>query len=539
MARVEEAKFGWRREAPLARAAVRLAFAWHNPGASFIAAAAAAAPFAIAAAISPALLTLRPTAEMLAPIAEARAVAEGAKSLAAAADPLMTLSLIAADMLADTPGRIHLAAKAIAAATLAVMFASLGAVRFPLALNAVLAAGLAGVLAAPYSGGGDLALGALFVAATALLASPAEGRLRLAVQEGVLAATLIFALWLSHPAAWIAGVIVLCVSPFLSERAGLARYAVTLGGFLVLIAAAESVAPGLAHARADRVAGLFAGAAALKFGVVASGGAVSAVAVVAAAAVFGGAAHARASFAGGLVWLCATALGAALGVDAALMFVLAASLAAFSVASPFYDGLFEAHDRATVAASGLVATLTFFAAATLGLGAAGNLELQARVAAAAPSDLRAAFALAQPQGPQVARWIEEGRFSTPEARAFFALSPADQSEAFLSAARAARAFADKGLDVAILTAADAGCVLVRTRNCHADGLSAAGAAEIVFVPRLDLDPETAAARGRSEAMLYSEFRLAAETPFWDIWVKRGAKVPAQLLVALEHASPAR
>ena len=82
--------------------------------------------------------------------------------------------------------------------------------------------------------------------------------------------------------------------------------------------------------------------------------------------------------------------------------------------------------------------------------------------------------------------------------------------------------------IPITSLTDTACVLVDTRGCHKDGLSAARAAQIVFAPRLDLDPSTAAARGQSEALLYTEFRLVEETPFWDVWVRRGAKLPAGL-----------
>jgi hypothetical protein len=527
--RAEEFEPAWRRPAPLARGAARAAFAWTAPRLSFGAAAAAALPFAAAAAFSPALLSLTPTADMIAPIATARAVAEGAQSLAATSNPLQTLLLIAADAFADTPGRVHLMAKVLAALVLCAAFAMLSAVRFPILLTAILTAALGGYVAGPYAGAGEWAIGAFFVVATALLAAPAEGHGRRARREGVVAGALLCALWLAHPVAWLAGFAALSATPFITERSGLMRYGAALVGFAVCISLCEWAAPGLTIARAEGVAALFQKGASFGFGGSAAAGlVVSTVVVILAAAIFGGGAHLRGWGAGAGLALCAALAGKSLGVDAAPLFVLAAAIAALSVSSPFYDGLFEAHDRASVAMSGTAAALTMFWAAAIVAQAGGAFALQQRVTAEAPADLRAAFALVQPQGPSVARWIEEGRFSTPEAREFFALSVADQSEAFLAAARDAKRFADKGLIVAILSASDTACVLVDTRGCHKDGLSAARAAQIVFAPRLDLDPSTAAARGQSEALLYTEFRLVDETPFWDIWVRRGANLPAGL-----------
>ena len=113
----------------------------------------------------------------------------------------------------------------------------------------------------------------------------------------------------------------------------------------------------------------------------------------------------------------------------------------------------------------------------------------------------------------------------------FPLAPVDQSAMLLEAASRARAIAKQGLEVAILTAADTACVLTDQHNCYADGPAAATAAAVVFVPRLDLGAATAAAKGRSEALLYTQFKLVESTPLWEIWVRRGASVPANLLPA--------
>ncbi|MBY0422940.1 MAG: hypothetical protein K2Q06_11600 [Parvularculaceae bacterium] len=522
-----DAEFAWRRPAPAARAAVTAVYGWRRPNAAVVAGLAGALPFALAAALSPALLSLSPTAEMLAPIAAARAVAEGAKPLAAAVEPLQTLLLAVGDLFADAPGRVHLIAKAAAAIALSLAFAAVASVRFPIVATLALAAALAGAVASPYAQNAELAMSLLFVVATIFLAAPAEGHGRRARREGALGAVLLFGLWLCHPVAWIGGVAALTATPFVSDRAGLQRYAAGLIGFLVIAAVVEAIAPGLALARADAVSALFTKgvSADLVAAPAFAGLAMSAAIVIAASAVFGGATHARGWLVGGALGSSALAIGGAIGADPALLLVLAAAIAALSVASPYYDGVFEAHDRASVAIAGTAAGLVLFWAAAIAWRSGGELELQSRVTAEAPADVRSAFALVQPRGAEIARWIEEGRFSTPEAREYFALSPADQAEAFLAAAKGARAVADKGLSVAILTASDAACVLVRSGACHSDGMAAASAAQVVFVPRLNLDPATNAARDRSEALLYTEFRLAAETPFWDVWVKRGSALP--------------
>ncbi|MGE0408309.1 MAG: hypothetical protein AB7P23_03495, partial [Amphiplicatus sp.] len=90
-----------------------------------------------------------------------------------------------------------------------------------------------------------------------------------------------------------------------------------------------------------------------------------------------------------------------------------------------------------------------------------------------------------------------------------------------------------GLDVAILTGADAACVIAEKRACEADGAKAADAADVVFAPRLDLDPATAAAKGRAEALLYTEFKLVDQTALWEIWVRRGATLPAELAASFK------
>ncbi|MCA8888071.1 MAG: hypothetical protein KDA46_04520, partial [Parvularculaceae bacterium] len=112
-----------------------------------------------------------------------------------------------------------------------------------------------------------------------------------------------------------------------------------------------------------------------------------------------------------------------------------------------------------------------------------------------------------------------------------ALAPVDQSAMLLEAASRARALSDEGVEVAILTGPDIACVIASNRDCAVDGPAAAGAANVVFVPRLDVDAGTAAAKGRSEALLYTQFKMVERTPLWEIWVRRGYALPASLPVS--------
>ena len=259
-----------------------------------------------------------------------------------------------------------------------------------------------------------------------------------------------------------------------------------------------------------------------------SGVAVSAVVVLMTAIIFGGREHRRG-------WISAFGLGVAalisariVGASAMPVFVMMAAIACFGVASPFYDGLFRNHDRASVSVALAAATLSLFWTCAIVVHSVGQFSLQYQAAKAAPENIRTELALVQPGGPTIARWVEEGRFSTPEAREFFALAPVDQSAMLLEAASRARELSAQGLDVAILTGGDTACVLAKRKLCHADGPAAATAANVVFVPRLDLDPATKEAKGRAEALLYTEFRLVDQTALWEVWVRRGSAAPASL-----------
>lgn len=521
-------EFAWRRPAPFARRAAMTVYSWQDPGWAFLFAVAASVPFVLAALLAPALLSLSPTVDMIAPIAEARAAQAGETAIANQSAPFYLFLLMAADRFADAPGRLHLIAKAFGAILIVYPLAYFSSSRLPVFQGVLMTAALAAFVASPFAGPSELALALFLVCAFCFVSGSADNAPGRARFEGLIAGAGLFILWLLHPVFSLAGFIALSACPFLSGRCGLLRYAATLVMFAALAAATEYFAPGMNVARASAATGILKietmlagrdGTAGL------SAGAVSAVAVLVASAIFGGREHVKgwAAAAG----LCLVAFAAAQIAEANAMpvFVMAAAIAVFSVASPFYDGLFRNHDRASVSIALTAALLTLFWTGVIAAHAAGQFSLQYRAATSAPDDIRAQLALVQPGGPTVARWIEEGRFSTPEAREFFALAPVDQSAMLLEAASRAKMIAAEGLDVAILTGADTACVLAERRRCHADGPAAAAVANVVFVPRLELDPATTAAKGRAEAMLYTEFKLVEQTAFWEIWIRRGAVMP--------------
>ncbi|MEZ5919716.1 MAG: hypothetical protein R3C60_00025 [Parvularculaceae bacterium] len=519
----------WRRPAPKARAAAMALYTWRDPGLSFVISMAAAFPFVIAALLAPALLSFAPTVDILAPIADARAMAAGSVSVVAKSSPFHLALLLAGDLFYDAPGRIHLAAKAFAAIIIVAPFAYFGSARFALAQTALMTAALAAFITAPFSGANEIGLAYFVALATALLAEPAdESRMR-GVIEGALAGAILFCLWLSNPLFALLGFLALSACPFLTGRSGLFRYGAALFVMVALVGISELLAPGLTAARATAASGALAGVAHARLGVGAwglAGVAASTAIVIFAAAVFGGAEHWK-GWAGAL-GLVILAVGAArvVGAQPQLVFALAAAIAAFSVASPFYDGVFRYHDRASVAIAGSAAALTLFWTAAVIVQAAGQVSLQYRTASSSSAaNIRAELGLVQPGGPTIAKWIEEGRFSTPEARDLFALAPIDQSAMLLEAADRARALTKEGFHVAILTQADTACVIADDRKCSADGRAAAEKAKIVFVPRIDFDAATAVIKGRSEALLYTEFRKVEETPLWEIWVRRGVNPP--------------
>ncbi len=517
----------WHAPAPAARAATMALYAWRDPRTSMLIALGAALPAVIAALIAPALLTVSQTADLLAPIAEARAMASGAAPVAAVSSPFYLSLLLAADFFFEAPGRIHLGAKAIAALLAALAFASVAAARVSAAQAAVLTACLAAFVAAPFSGPAEASLALLMAVTASFICAPADDISRRAAVEGALAGAILVALWMSDAVLALFGVIALSACPFLSGGRGLIRYGCALAMACGLVALGEALLPGVSAARALSVSQTLASAFsttghARVFDSAAL--AVGCVLVIFIGFVFGGREHRRnAGAAIGFVFI-AWAGARIAGADAAIVFVFAAGIAVFSTASPFYDGVFRAHDRASIAVSGAAGLL----ALTLGLAVIAQsteqFVRQARAAGAAPAAIREAFAIVQEPEPTLARWIDEGRFASAEARALFPLAPADQSAMLLAAGERMRAFGAEGLEVSILTRGDIACVIAGRRDCSTDGKAAAARAKIVLVPRFDLDAGGGAFRGKSEALLYTEFRRVEQTAQWDVWVRRGTNL---------------
>ncbi|MEL6359709.1 MAG: hypothetical protein AAFR21_01385 [Pseudomonadota bacterium] len=522
----------WRRPAPRARRLTMALYAWQEPGWVFLLAILAATPFVIAAGLSPALLSLSPTVDMIAPIADARAIAAGNIDVQAQNEPFFLFLLMAADVFADAPGRIHLIAKVLSTVMIVYPLAYFCAARFPVMQTVFLSGAVAAYVCAPFAAVQELALAIYLVLSIALVCAPADEARDRARFEGIICGGLLFALWTLSPIFFLAGVLALSACPFLTGRAGLDRYIAALGAGVVFAIAAEIMAPGLTVERANAASGVVtAGAQAFANGGSGwglAGVGVATTIIIFASAIFGGREHARGWAAGAVYLLASFAAARIAGAQTMPLFAVAAGMASLSVASPFYDGVFRNHDRASIAIAASAAVLTLFWTAAIGAHGVGQFVLQYKVAAEASEDMRTRLALVQPGGPTIARWIEEGRFSTPEARELFALAPIDQSTMLLEAAEKARSLADQGVEVAILTGADTACVIAEKRKCQADGRAAAGAANVVFVPRLDLDAKTAEVKGRSEALLYTDFKLTQRTAFWEVWVRRGITAPADL-----------
>jgi hypothetical protein len=519
----------WRRPAPRARAITMALYSWQEPSLVFILSMLAAAPFILAALFSPALLSFAPTIEVIGPIADARAIGSGASSIVTAPSPFYLSLLMAGDLFFDTPGQVHLAAKAFAAILIVSPLAYFASARFPAAQAILLSAGLAAFVAAPFAGPLEISLAFFAVLAVALISAPADERASRARFEGALSGLILFALWTSNPIFALLGFLALSACPFLTGRRGLDRYFLALSSAIGLALAVEVLAPGLNVARAEAATGALTGAGAAAasgsfWGL--AGVAASTAIILFASAVFGGRDHAKGWLAASIFLVISLVAVRIAGAQATPLFALAAAIAAFSVSSPFYDGVFRFHDRASVAVAGSVAALTLFWSAAIVAQSAGQFALQFKTAATARADVRAALGLVQPGGPTIARWIEEGRFSTPEARELFSLAPVDQSAILLEAADRARILTREGYDVAFLTAADTACVIADKRACNADGPSAAKGAKVVFVPRINFDEATAKAVGSSEALLYTEFKMVERTALWDVWVRRGVTLPA-------------
>lgn len=519
----------WRRPAPRARSVAMKLYAWREPALVLPLALAAAAPFVFAAATAPALLSLSPTADIIGPIAEARAILGGAVSPEASTTPLYSLFLMIGDQLTDTPGRIHLFARAMAALLIALSCAYIAIARFPAIVAVLFTAALAAHAASPFSGAEDLAFSIFLVTATSLISRPADETIARARIEGLIGGLGLACLWLSAPVFPFVGLATLALAPFIGGRHGLIRYLAAALIFCGFVAAVEMASPGFNISRLALAADMLGGPRTFGEGSLALGGvAAGTLVVILAAGVFGGLEHWRGWGVSAFLLFLALIAARLGGANPSPAFLLAAALAVFSVASPFYDGVFRDHDRASVSLALAAAGLALFWTGAEIAHNSRQLFLQAEAAKDAPANIRAELGVVQPGGPTIARWIEEGRFSTPEARELFALAPIDQSAMLLEAAARAKEFAKYGFDVAILTGSDSACVIAERRDCRADGAKAASLANIVFVPRIDLDPGTKAARDRAEALLFTEFKLAEQSALWEIWIRRGAQLPAEI-----------
>lgn len=520
----QKGRASWRAPAPAARRVASLAYSWRSPEHSVVAGVVAAAPFAALAFTAPALLSLSSPLDMISPIADARAATSGVASWADLEAPVYTALLSIGDRLADTAGRSHLIAKAIAACVIAAIAAFFASSRVSFVAGAVMSAALAAWVAAPLSGATEIA-GALFLCiALALLTASADRSSMRACLEGGVCSAGVVALWFLHPLFALVALAALSSCPFICRRLGLVRYFVTLAGMAVLCAAAEFLAPGVNGARAAMAsASLQKALGEGLFGVAAQidGAVLMAALALALTFVFGGAGYIRAWAPSiGLALLGGAAFVSA-GLDATPVFAMAAAAACFSIASPFYEALYRGGDRACVSVAAASAFLALVGFGAVIASSAHQFSLQARSVAAAPAEIRAAFGLATPGGPMIARWLEEGRFSAAEARTLFSLASVDQSAILLEGAARAREL-EAQTEVAILTGSDAACVIATARRCAADGPAAVGRSGVVLVPRLAFNPPSEAAKQRAEVILYTEFKLVEQSAFWDIWVRRGA-----------------
>ncbi|MEO0878075.1 MAG: hypothetical protein AAFY22_00035 [Pseudomonadota bacterium] len=559
--RVMAASPAGRRAAPRARALTKPLYQWSTFKAAMAASLIAVSPFLVAAFLAPALMTTAPAGDIIAPIARARAFADGALDLTLSPVPFQLLIFSLADMIAAAPGRIHLVAKAIVAALIALPLAFFAARRFSLPAAAAMTGVVAAGVLAPLAGAGAWTTGLLIAAATPMLTPPATGGARLAIGEGVLAGLLLFCLWLAAPVVWIAGLAALTAAPFLSGRAGPARYLAALMALLACAGAGELLAPGLAMARAEAGAALLTDGGAwgmLLSGIVtgqmisteigAADGLVASVGVVLfLAAVFGGSPAWR-SWAAALGFLVIAVV--AVGLAAAPFWPLllcAAVIATFSTGSPFYDGVFDRPQPATVAIAGAAGALTLFWCAAFAVDAGRQFARQAELAERAPRDTLSALALipVTPAAPLTITALDASAAGKSVAGnrfggnafggdGFNGARRGDPSAILLAAAREAERWSQTGADVAILANADIACVISAPRRCFESGAAAAHAAAIVVAPRVALDALDGTAgedlsvggHATAEALLYTHFKKVSQNQFWDIWVRRGHANPA-------------
>ena len=480
----------WRRSAPLARRVSTMLYGWRHPGWTFGIALLAASPFIVAAILSPALLSLFPALEMIGPISEARALAAGELPLSQITSPLYTLMLMLADIFVDAPGRVHLVANALSAMTVAIPAAFLLSSRLPIIQASALTTVLAAFVAAPFSNVHDYGLALLLVCCFVFMVPSADSALWRARIEGVWGGIALFGLWLVQPVFALAGFAALTASPFLSGGRGLVRYAFAIGLFVLVAILFEFFAPGVVLARAMSTSILFEslGANDMHFHIADFiAVAVAAAIILLSVMVFGGR-EARMAWVGPLA-IAAVALTTALlaHTSGAIVFIVVATLACFSIASPFYDGLFQQHDRASVTVALAAGALSLFWTLAAPVQIAGQFALQHRTIVEASPDIRAQFGLVQPGGATIAKWVENGQLPTSMVIDLLAQKGIDQSAVLLEAASEMQNYTAHGVDVAILTGVDAACLMaIDGRACKSDGLAAARDAAVVLVPRVSI-----------------------------------------------------
>ncbi|MDZ7626889.1 MAG: hypothetical protein U5J99_00620 [Parvularculaceae bacterium] len=488
-----------------------------------------AAPVIVATLALPGFITTSEIVDLLGPIADARAFAAGDGDFLRASSPFYLAVLFAADSVFVTPGRILLGAKAFSALIAITAVIAFACVRFPFAQTALLAASTAAFVAAPFSGAGETALALLAVAAMAFVCAPAQASKARAFSEGVLGGGLLVALWMSSAALALIGAVALTACPFIGGRTGLIRYA---AGILVaggLIASFEVLSPGTMAARAETLSPI-----AISFSEIWSAVssfkclsiALGAGLVLVLAAIFGGEGYRRNVWTALAFLLIGSAAAMIVGANASLVFVFSAAIATFSTASPFYDGIFRTPDRASVAVGGVAGIITLSLGAAICLQFAEQFIFQGRAASSAPREISAAFAIVQvPRTASALRIDDEQMFETASAPN---ISQKENGQAWIlfDAAARVRALEAAGVKVAILADSDIACVIAAKPKCSSDGRTAAARANIVFVPRIDFGAASAALKGRSEALLYTEFRKVDETTDWDIWVRRGVTLPS-------------
>ena len=206
--------YAWRRPAPLARRAAMTLYSWQEPGWVFLWAMGAAIPFVLASIFAPALLSLSPTVEMLAPIAEARAIGGGEISPLDNSAPFYVFLLLAADVFADAPGRVHLLAKAFSAFFVVYPMAYFVSSRLPVMPAVLLTGALAAYVTAPFAGPTEFALALFLVAALSFVSASADRAAWRARFEGAVAGGVTFILWMLSPVFSLAAFVALSACPF-------------------------------------------------------------------------------------------------------------------------------------------------------------------------------------------------------------------------------------------------------------------------------------------------------------------------------------